>query len=76
MQFKKLIDDITFDLQYFGKFASIEYIRKKYNLMANLKKITSNKKILSEVVVLSYNQVCNETLSLIKGGIAKQWEDQ
>ena len=44
--------------------------------MADLKKITSNKKILSEVVVLSYNQVCNETLSLIKGGIAKQWEDQ
>ena len=44
--------------------------------MVDLKKITSNKKILSEVVVLSYNQVCSETLSLIKGGIAKQWEGQ
>ena len=31
--------------------------------MVDLSKFTSNKKILNKVVVLDYNQVCNQTLS-------------
>ena len=31
--------------------------------MVDLSKFTFNKKILSEVVALGYNQVCNQTLS-------------
>ena len=37
----------------------MESIRKKRNLMLDLSKFTSNKKILSKVVTLSYNQFCN-----------------
>lgn len=44
--------------------------------MVDLKKFTSNKKILNEVGVLNYNQVYSQTLSLIGGWIAKQWEGQ
>ena len=44
--------------------------------MVDLKKFTSNKKILNEVGVLSYNQVYSQTLFLIGGWIAKQWECQ
>ena len=32
--------------------------------MVKLSKFTSNKKIFSEVVVLGYSQVCNQTLYL------------
>ena len=57
-----MIDDIiiAIDLWFFENFASIKYIRKKCYLMMNLSKLTSIKKILSEVVVLSYNQVWSQ----------------
>ena len=32
-------------------------IRRKYNLMVDLSKLISNKKILSEFLILSYNKV-------------------
>ena len=35
----------------------MEDIRRKYNLTVNLSKLTYNKKILSEVVILNYNKV-------------------
>ena len=59
MQFKQLIDDIVIDLWSFGNFAYMEDIRNKCNLMVDLSKFKSNKKILSEVVVLGYNEVCS-----------------
>ena len=34
--------------------------------MVKLSKFTSNKKIFSEVVVLDYNQVWNQILSLVR----------
>ena len=63
LQFKQLINDITIDIQSFGNFASIEHIRRKCNSMVDLSKFTYNKNILSEVVALSYNKVCSQTLS-------------
>ena len=50
-----MINGITIDLWYFGKFASMENIRRKYNSMTDLTKFASNKKILSKVVVLYYS---------------------
>ena len=32
-------------------------IRRKYNLTVDLSKLTYNKKILSEIVILNYNKV-------------------
>ena len=40
---------------YFGNFASMENIKKKYNPMVDLSKFTSNKKILSKIAVIGYN---------------------
>ena len=37
----------------------MEDIRKIYNPIVDLSKINSNKKILSKVVILGYNQFCN-----------------
>ena len=50
----------------------MENIRRKCNLMVDLSKFTSNKKILNEVVVLDYNQVCSPILSLSKPEIIIQ----
>ena len=41
----------------------MEDIRRECNPMVNLSKFTFNKKILSKVVVLRYNQFYNKTLS-------------
>jgi len=41
----------------------MEDIRRKYNPTVDLLKFTSNKKILSKVVTLDYNQFYNQTLS-------------
>ena len=61
-----MIDNIPIDHWSSRNFASIEDIRKKkYNLMADLSKFTSNKKILSGVLVLVYNQVCCQTLIIL-----------
>ena len=47
---------------FFKNFASIENIKRKCYSMVDLLKFTSNKNILSEVVAISYNQFCNQTL--------------
>jgi len=41
----------------------MEDIRTKYNLMVDFSIFISNKKILSEIIVLSYKQFCNQILS-------------
>ena len=51
MKFKHLIDKRTIDFWSFGKFASIEDIRRKYNLIMDLLKLISNKNILSKVII-------------------------
>ena len=40
----------------------MEDIRRKYNPLVDLSKFTSNKQILSGVVVLNYNLICCQTL--------------
>ena len=47
LKFKFLIDDMVIDFWFSEYFASIEHVRRKYNLIVNLLKFTSNKKILS-----------------------------
>ena len=42
LQFKQFIDDIAIDLEFSKIFATINDIRKKYNLIVNLSKFTSN----------------------------------
>ena len=42
----------------------MEGIKRKCNLMMDLSKFTYNKKILSGVVVLGYNKVCSQILSI------------
>ena len=61
LKFKHLIDDIVINNWSFENFGNMEDIRRKYNPMINLSKFTSNKKILSVVVAISYNQVCSHT---------------
>ena len=57
LKFKYLINDIPIDFCSFGNFASLKDIRRKCNRMMNLSKFTSNKKILSGVITIVYNQV-------------------
>ena len=64
LYFKQLIDDIVIDFLSFGNFASIEDVRRKCNSMMDLSKFTFNKKILSKIVVLGYNQVCSQNLCI------------
>ena len=65
LKFKHLVDNIVIDLRFSRNFTSMEVIRRECNLIVDLLKFSSNKKILSGVVVLSYNQVCCQTLSLL-----------
>ena len=67
-----MINNIIIDLWSFENFVSMEDIRRKCKLMMDLSKFTSNKKILNEVVVLDYNQVCSPILSLSKPEIIIQ----
>ena len=60
-----MIDDIAIDLWFYRNFANIEDKRRKCNPIVYLLKFTSNKRILSEIVDLDYNQVCCQILSLI-----------
>ena len=67
-----MIDDITIDLQFFGNFASIENIRRKCNPKVDFSKFISNKKILIEVIALSYNKILDlkkeeEVINIIVG---------
>ena len=43
----------------FLEILQVKDIKRKNNSMVDLSKLTSNKKILSKVVVLYYNQFCN-----------------
>ena len=52
-----MIDDIAIDYWFSENFASIENIKRKCNPIVDLSKFTFNKNILSEMVVLIYNQV-------------------
>ena len=63
LKFKHLIDNVVINFRSFIIFASIKDIRRRCNLIVDLSKFISNKKILSEVIALSYNQVCNQILS-------------
>ena len=56
MKFKYLIGNIVIDFRYFENFVSIEDIRRKYILIVDLSKFTSNEKILSEIEVISLQQ--------------------
>ena len=57
MQFKQFIDDdIAIDFEFSRNFASMKDIERKCNPMVDLSKFTCNKKILSKVVALDYNQ--------------------
>ena len=62
-KFKDLIDDIIIDLWSSWNFVNMEDITKKYNPMVNFSQFTSNKKILSRVIILVYNKVCCQILS-------------
>ena len=55
-----MIDNIATNLWFSGNYASIKDIRRKCNSIADLSKFIFNKKILSELVVLRYNQVCSQ----------------
>ena len=56
LQLKQFIDDIAIVFYFSRNVASMENIRRRYNSMMDLSKFTSNKKILSKVVILGYNQ--------------------
>ena len=51
-----MIDNMVIDLWSYENFASFEDVRRKYNIIVNLSKFISNKKILNEIVALGYNQ--------------------
>ena len=55
-----MIDNIATNLWFSGNYASMKDIRRKCNSIADLSKFIFNKKILSELVVLRYNQVCSQ----------------
>ena len=63
LKFKHLIDNVVINFRSFIISASIEDIRRRCNLIVDLSKFISNKKILSEVIALGYNQVCYQILS-------------
>ena len=67
-----MIDNITIDLQFFENFANIEDIRRKCNQNVDFSKFISNKKILIEVIALSYNKILDlkkeeEVINIIVG---------
>ena len=67
LKFKHKIDGIANNFFYLLEiFASKEDIKRKCNPIMDLLNFTFNKKIVSEVVTLAYNQICGQTLSLKK----------
>ena len=63
LKFKHLIENIVINLWSLENFASMEYTKRKCNSIVDLSKFTFNKNILSEIVVIGYNQICSQTLS-------------
>ena len=68
-----MIDNIAIDIWSLENFASMDNIRRKCNLMVDLSKFTSNKKILNKVETLDYNQVSSQTLSILKLALWKKY---
>ena len=68
-----MIDNIAIDIWSLKNFASMDNIRRKCNLMVDLSKFTSNKKILNKVETLDYNQVSSQTLSILKLTLWKKY---
>ena len=68
-----MIDNIAIDIWFLGNFASMDNIRRKCNLIVDLSKFTSNKKILNKVETLDYNQVSSQTLSILKLALWKKY---
>ena len=66
LKFKYLIDDIVIEFWSIRNFTRMKNIRRTCNLIVDLEKFTSNKNKLSGVVVVGYNQVFSQTLSLKK----------
>ena len=64
LKFKHLIDEKAISFLSFGKFASIEGIRKKGNPIVDLSKFTFNKKILSGVVIMDYKLEYERLISM------------
>ena len=60
LKFKHLIDDIAINLQFFRNFAGMWDIKRKCYLMVDLSKFTSDKKLLSKIVAISYNYICSQ----------------
>ena len=63
LKFENLIDDIGIDFLSFRNFASMNDIKRKCNLLVDLSKFTFNnnnkKKVLSEVITITYKLVCS-----------------
>ena len=72
LKFKHLIDDMTINFWASGNFVSTENIRRKYNTIVDLSKFTFNKKILKEIVFISYNKAWFCQLNGCLDGI--QWK--
>ena len=53
LQLKQFINDIAINLQFSRNFASMEYIRRRCNLMVDFSKFTFNKKILSKTNLMA-----------------------
>ena len=62
LKFKHLIDNIVTNFLFYGNFASMKNIIKKCNPIVNFSKFTSNKKILSGVVIaIGYKLIRSQT---------------
>ena len=55
-----MIDDITINIWFYWYFVSMEDIRRKCDPMVDLSKFIFNKKKLSRVAALMYNQESND----------------
>ena len=54
LQIKSFIDNIAVDIWFSRNFASMEDIRRRCNIIVDLLKFTSNKKILSKVIFVLF----------------------
>ena len=85
MKFKHLIDNIVTNFWFYGNFASMKNIIKKCNPIVNFSKFTSNKKMLSGVVIaIGYKLIrsqffffgewiCSQTLSGLNYILCNWW---
>ena len=63
-----MIDNIVTNFWSYRNFASMKNIIKKCNLIVNFSKFTSNKKMLSGVVIaIGYKLICSQTFFFFFG---------